>query len=400
MANYRTPIRLYIALLCDVWVIFSLFYSILCYNCLYFRHIRILRKFAYKMTISADDINIGDIKLAGRVFLAPMSGVTDLPFRRAVTDIGGVTVVSEMVACEQLAQACPDALRRAEGAGLSPFVMQLAGRNPQWMYEGAKLACAAGVDIIDINMGCPSRRVTGGLSGAALMRDLALAEDIIAATLAGSTRPVTLKMRLGWDENNLNAVQLAILAEKLGVQLITVHGRTRCQFYKGQADWAAIRPVVEAVNVPIIANGDIVDGASAQAALAACGAAGVMIGRAAIGRPWLASQINHYLASGVWPDEPSCDEKWRLVADWYQATLAHYAHDKSAHDEGVLGVRVARKHLAGFIDDQCATYANADAKALRAYICRLDNPQAVLAALYDMYNLWHKSPSEPLKAVA
>ena len=169
------------------------------------------------MTISADDINIGDIKLAGRVFLAPMSGVTDLPFRRAVADIGcagGVTVVSEMVACEQLAQACPDALRRAEGAGLSPFVMQLAGRNPQWMYEGAKLACAAGVDIIDINMGCPSRRVTGGLSGAALMRDLSLAEDIIAATLAGSTRPVTLKMRLGWDENNLNAVQLAMFLPK------------------------------------------------------------------------------------------------------------------------------------------------------------------------------------------
>ena len=190
------------------------------------------------------------------------------------------------------------------------------------------------------------------------------------------------------------------------MQLITVHGRTRCQFYKGQADWAAIRPVVEAVNVPIIANGDIIDGASARAALAACGAAGVMIGRAAIGRPWLASQINHYLASGVWPDEPSCDEKWRLVADWYQATLAHYAHDKSAHDDGVLGARVARKHLAGFIDDQCATYANADAEAqekaktLRAYICRLDNPQAVLAALYDMYNLWHAPPSEPLKDVA
>jgi nifR3 family TIM-barrel protein len=227
------------------------------------------------------NIQLGDMALNGRVLLAPMSGVTDLAFRKAVAKASSVSVVSEMVACEELVKARPDVLRRAEGAGLAPFILQLAGRDPQWMCEGAHLACQAGADIVDINMGCPSRQVTGGLSGSALMRDEGLAEAIIAATVEGSSKPVTLKMRLGWDDDSLNAPYLAARAEALGVQMITVHGRTRCQFYKGKADWSAVRDTVQAVTVPVIVNGDIIDGATAKAALAASGADGVMIGRAA-----------------------------------------------------------------------------------------------------------------------
>src|SRR5882757_4667735 len=229
-------------------------------------------------------LKIGHIEVANRVFLAPMSGITDAPFRRIAASLGAGLVVSEMTASDDLVSGRQMSRLRCETAGVGAHVVQLAGCEAHWMAEGARVAEAAGADIIDINMGCPARRVTGGQSGSALMRDLDHALKLIEATIAAVKVPVTLKMRLGWDDRSLNAPELARRAEQAGAQMITVHGRTRCQFYKGEADWSAVRAVKDAVSVPLVVNGDITSFEKAVQALEVSGADAVMIGRGAQGQ--------------------------------------------------------------------------------------------------------------------
>ena len=289
------------------------------------------------------DISIGEQKLTSRVVLAPMSGVTDLPYRLAVAKCAPALLVSEMVASDQLAQARPDVMRRAAGGGqLSPLVIQLAGREAHWMAEGARLAEDAGADVIDINMGCPARQVTNGLSGSALMRDLDHAVSLVEATVKATTKPVTLKMRLGWDENTINAPTLAARAEAAGVKLVTVHGRTRCQFYKGRADWKAIRQVKEAISIPLVANGDIESVEDAKTCLHQSGADGVMIGRGANGRPWFLTEVHNALDGKPAMPAPGPRERWDIVKAHYLDSLALYGPN--------LGLRIVRKHLAAYLD--------------------------------------------------
>ena len=244
-------------------------------------------------------LKIGGIAVATRVILAPMSGITDAPFRRLAAALGAGLVVSEMTASEDLAQGRPMSRLRCERTGVGTHVVQLAGCATQWMAEGARIAEAGGAEIIDINMGCPARHVTGGQSGSALMRDLDHAVRLIEATVAAVNVPVTLKMRLGWDHQSVNAAELARRAEAAGVQMISVHGRTRCQFYNGDADWAAIREVRDAIRIPLVVNGDITSFEKAMTALSLSGADAVMIGRGAQGRPWLPGQIGRHLATGI-----------------------------------------------------------------------------------------------------
>ncbi|MET0182376.1 MAG: tRNA dihydrouridine synthase DusB [Caulobacterales bacterium] len=308
------------------------------------------------------------------VSLAPMAGVTDIPFRRQVKAFGGSYCVSEMIASDQLARDRIDMVRRAAGAGvISPLVIQLAGREPHWMAEGARIAEAAGADVIDINMGCPAKSVTSGLCGSALMRDPDMALRLIDATVSATKLPVTLKMRLGWDDARLNAPDIAKSAQDAGVRLITIHGRTRNQFFTGRADWEAIARVVDAVTIPVIANGDIASAADARRALSLSGAAGVMIGRAAQGRPWLPGAIEHALIySGEAAPPPRAHLLSSLLA-LYEDTLAFY-------DPG-LGLRIARKHIAWTID----AVFGARAREARKAICMLEDAQAVRDALTALF---------------
>jgi len=327
-------------------------------------------------------IRIGPLETRNRVFLAPMSGVTDEPFRLTAHEHGAGLVVSEMVASEELVNARPDMLRRALGAeSLSPFVIQLAGREPHWMAEGARVAQDMGAEIIDINMGCPAREVTGGLSGSALMRNLDHAEKLIEATVQASSVPVTLKMRLGWDHNSLNAPDLARRAEAQGVALVTVHGRTRCQFYGGRADWSAIARVREAISIPLIANGDGASVEDARDMLAKSGADGVMIGRGAYGRPWWPGVIAEGLDPGSGRAEPALDEEARILALHHARILERHGHHH--------GNRVARKHI-GWAITRLAERRLLDAEQAsgwRARLLRSNDNDAVREGLRELYDM-------------
>ena len=288
-------------------------------------------------------IRLADVAISPPVLLAPLAGITDLPFRQLVSRFGAGLVVSEMVASQEMVQAKPGVRERAElGLDKTNTSVQIAGREAYWMAECARMVEANGASVIDINMGCPAKKVTNGYSGSALLKDLDHALSLIDAVVAAVKVPVTLKTRLGWDDDLMNAPELARRAEAAGIQMITIHGRTRCQFYKGHADWAAIRTVRDAVTIPVIANGDIVDLRTAREALERSDADGVMIGRGAQGRPWLLAVISAGLGHGDAPDVPTGGKFVDMVQEHYQDMLSFYG-------EG-LGTRVARKHLGWYMD--------------------------------------------------
>ncbi len=304
------------------------------------------------------------------VVLAPLAGITDLPFRQLVASFGASWVVSEMVTSQEMVQAKPGVRERAElGYDQSRTAVQIAGRDAYWMAEAARLVAANGAQMIDINMGCPAKKVTSGYSGSALLRDPDHALSLIEAVVEAVDVPVTLKTRLGWDHDSLNAADVARRAEIAGIKLVTIHGRTRCQFYKGAADWDAIATIKDAVSIPVIANGDIVDSKTAQAALARSGADGVMIGRGAQGRPWALAKVAADLRGQVAPDIPTGTNLIDMVSKHYEAMLSFYG--------ATLGRRVARKHLGWYMD-----FAGTAAPLRKAILTETD-PKIVLRLLPD-----------------
>lgn len=323
-------------------------------------------------------LQIGDVTVPGRVLMAPMTGITDLPFRRLASKLGAAYVATEMVAARELARERPDVVRRAAvGEGLPLTVIQLVGRDPAAMAEGARMAEKAGADIIDLNFGCPAKEVTGVAAGSALMRTPDLACRIMEAAVQATSRPVTVKMRLGWDDDSRNAAELAKRAEDIGVRAVTVHGRTRKQFYTGRADWDAVGEVKAAVDIPVVVNGDIVTTEEAREALSRSGADALMLGRGVYGRPWLAAHLERALNDDVAMPEPDREERLAIVIEHLRASVAFYGLP--------LGLRMFRKHLGWYIEQAPWPADPQHRREAKARICRIDEPKVVEAVMSDLW---------------